>query len=257
MRKSILILIIKFLFPNILLFGQSANEPICIGERFSIHSETLNQERDIYIRLPKGYDTSNTSYPVHFILDAEVTYHSYTGLVEIMYEGEEIPDPIIVGIPNVDRNFDFNPKENGYKFLDFITRELVSYIEDKYRADGDRLLCGYSMGGTYVIFVLMNAPDAFSSYLSGSPYRLDIFSDNDIYDLSSKVQKTKTLYTSMGENDRKEQIQFFLTFCKRLDTANIDNIRFKYVVIPNRNHENGFIINWIDGLAYISNILNR
>jgi len=257
MRKSIPILIINFLIPNFLLLGQSGNERICIGEKFTIYSEILHQEREIYIKFPKGYDTSDTTYPVHYILDAEVTFHSYTGLVEILNEGEEILNSIIVGIPNVDRNFDFNPKENGYKFLNFITKELVSYIDHKYRSDGKRLLCGYSMGGTYVIFALMNAPDSFSSYLSGSPYRLDIFSDNDINDLSNKVQKTKTLYTSMGEFDREEQMGYFQAFCKKLDTANIDNVRFKYEVIPNRNHDNSFIINWMDGLDYISNILSR
>jgi predicted alpha/beta superfamily hydrolase len=236
-----------------MLFGQIPNDPICIGEKFEMHAEILNQDRVIYIRLPKDYDTSNVDYPVHFILDAEVTFHIYTGLIEILAEDEQIQDAIIIGIPNVDRNFDFDPKANGYKFLEFITEELIPYVDREYRTNGNRLLCGYSMGGTYVIFALMNATDSFNNYLSGSPYRLNIFSDSAIDDLSKKIRKTRTLYTSIGENDLEQELERFTSFCEMLDKATINDLSFKYEVIPDRDHYNSFTINWQDGLNFISN----
>ena len=168
-----------------------------------------------------------------------------------------MPDAIIIGIPNIDRGFDFDPNQNAYKFLDFITKELATYIEIEYRTNGDRLLCGYSLGGTFAIFALLNASESFRSYIAGSPYRLDIFSESEIDNLADRIQDPKNLYTSMGENDRENQMEFFLSFCKKMDMADINNFSFKYEVIPNRNHDNSFMINWVDGLGYIMESYHR
>ena len=257
MRNTFLILTLVTLLPKSMLIGQIQNDPISIGEKFVIQSGILDQDRDIYIRLPSGYDTSNLDYPVHFILDGEVTFHIYTGLIEILAGDEQIQDAIIIGIPNVDRNFDFNPKENGYKFLEFITGELIPYIDREYRTNGKRLLCGYSMGGTYVIFALLNEAESFSYCISGSPYRLDIFSDEDIDDLSKKIGNTKTLYTSMGDKDLEQELERFTSFCKKLEKATINDLSFKYEVIPGRDHYNSFTINWQDGLNFIFNNPDR
>ncbi|MEN8193322.1 MAG: alpha/beta hydrolase-fold protein, partial [Bacteroidota bacterium] len=87
-------------------FGQIEKSPINIGESFTINSEILNQEREIFVWLPQGYDTSEYSYPIHFLLDGEITFLSYSGIVHIMSLAGQIPEAIVIGIPNINRDFD-------------------------------------------------------------------------------------------------------------------------------------------------------
>jgi predicted alpha/beta superfamily hydrolase len=209
MRISTIILTCIVLVFTRPLPAQENAEPIFTGEKHVIFSRSLDQDREIFVRVPAGYDTSRIDYPVHVILDGEVTFFCYAGLVEILSGEGRSGAPIVVGIPNVNRGDDLNPKKHGYSFLDFIGKELLPYIDHHYRTSGQRLFCGYSMGGTYVIFALLNAPDYFSSYLAGSPYRMDIFSDVEIGELSEKIRDTTTLYTSMGQNDLAKQMEYY------------------------------------------------
>lgn len=156
-------------------FGQNSNKPICFGEKITVKSEVLNQDRDIQIRLPDDYDTSNEEYTVHYVLDGEITFTCYSSIVQLKYFSRKIPKAIVVGIPNVNRSFDMNPKENATNFLKFITHELIPEIDTKYRTNTKRILTGYSMAGNFVINALLHQSNYFDMFLSGSPYRHDIY----------------------------------------------------------------------------------
>ena len=213
MCRVCILFFISFLILQI-SFGQNADNPICIGEKIVIESEILNQNRDIFIRLPENYDISKEKYTVHYILDGEITFYGYSGIVQIKSIAEQIPNAIVVGIPNVDRNFDMNPKENAGNFLRFITNELIPKIDEKYRTNDSRILTGYSMAGNFVMHALFNGGNHFNMFLSGSPYRLDIFETNQTDPFFEDSKNTQTIYTSMGDKDRKEQLKFYNKFCK-------------------------------------------
>jgi predicted alpha/beta superfamily hydrolase len=68
-------------------------------ETLSMHSEILQQELELYIKLPWSYGRGNRVYPVLFALDANRAFHLYSTM-SLIYEtpetnGDEI---IIVGI---------------------------------------------------------------------------------------------------------------------------------------------------------------
>jgi predicted alpha/beta superfamily hydrolase len=68
-------------------------------ETLSMHSEILQQELELYIKLPWSYGRGNRVYPVLFALDANRAFHLYATM-SLIYEtpetsGDEI---IIVGI---------------------------------------------------------------------------------------------------------------------------------------------------------------
>lgn len=245
-----LLLIAVFLM-NTSIFAQEAIEKICIGEKIKFRSEILNQVREISIKLPENYEDQDLSFPVHYVLDGEIIFNSYSSITELKAQNEEIPAALIIGIANIDRRFDLNPRANGGKFLDFITKELIPYIDKQYRTNNDRVLTGYSMAGNYVIYALLNSQESFNMYLAGSPYRLDMYTNVDIDNLMQNLKSTKTLYTSIGSTDRVKQVQFFNLFCEQFDKKNKALINFKYEVVANRNHDNNFLINWQDGLDYI------
>ena len=193
-------------------FGQVVNKPICIGEKIAIRSEVLNQDREILIKLPENYKNTDLTFPTHYVLDGDIIFYSYSSIVELKSKNGDIPEAIVIGIPNIDRNFDLNPRANGDNFLNFITKELIPYIDNKYRTNENRILTGYSMAGNFVIYTLLNGHDSFNMFLSGSPYRLDIYKDSQMDLFWDNLKTKKTFYTSMGSKDQAKQLEFFNVF---------------------------------------------
>ena len=48
---------------------------IVIGEKVNIQSKVLDEERTMFVYLPKGYDLSTSDYPVMYLLDGGWHFH--------------------------------------------------------------------------------------------------------------------------------------------------------------------------------------
>ncbi len=65
----------------------------------------------------------------------------------------DLPEMIVVGVPNTDRMRDLTPTPvagkfgGGDNFLDFIELELIPYIEERYPVSSHRTFVGHSLGG--------------------------------------------------------------------------------------------------------------
>ena len=55
------------------------------------------------------------------------------------------------------------------EFLEFLHKELFSFIEERYPATRDRTYFGDSLGGLFGTYVLLERPETFSRYIIGSP----------------------------------------------------------------------------------------
>ena len=155
-----------------------------IGILDSIYSETLEEYRRIYIQFPDDYTTQNNKkYPVVFILDGEILLSTVKN-VQSFYSGGFTPEMIIVAISNENyRTRDLTTsritekygmpfkEENGeaYIFSDFLEKELIPFIENKYPVSNFRTLIGHSYGGLFTINTLVNHPQLFSNYLAIDP----------------------------------------------------------------------------------------
>lgn len=127
--------------------GQDFKDKIVIGENFSISSKILNENRDVFISLPSNYNRNIHSYPIVIVMDAEYLFEITSAIVKIKVSRNEMPESIIVGIPNnTGKRSDMAlqlVKNDGQKFfgdnggkskmyLDFIRKELYPFIEDNY-----------------------------------------------------------------------------------------------------------------------------
>jgi predicted alpha/beta superfamily hydrolase len=117
-KKTMAFVLCIFLFTVLffqvdIVISKEKIERIVIGERFKIHSNVLNENRTILVSLPKGYQKSKRSYPVLYLLDAEFFFQQAVATVEFLSDWPEylrnqgIPQMIIVGIVNIDRNRDY------------------------------------------------------------------------------------------------------------------------------------------------------
>ncbi len=148
---------------------------IRFGEIAKIQSTVLNEERELWIRVPDSAadpDAMNTAYPVVYLLDGNAHFYSFAGMVRQLssVNGNMVsPEMIVVGIPNSDRLRDLTPTHTegtsggGDAFLDFLQDEVMPYIESNYPASDYRTFIGHSLGGLMVIDTLNSRPHLFDN----------------------------------------------------------------------------------------------
>ena len=170
-----------------------ADNRITIGEILSIKSEILEEDRPYWVYLPDSYNDETgfpSKYPVLYLLDGDAHFHSATGVVQFMSSGingnTQIPEMIVVAIPNTDRSRDLSPthstvgpdgKESpfgatsggGDKFLQFIEEELQPEIESSYRTQPFNILVGHSLGGLLATHALLEPNQEFQAYIAIDP----------------------------------------------------------------------------------------
>src|SRR5688572_31874686 len=93
--------------------AQDIPRSITIGERMSMRSAVLGEERRYSVYLPESYRDAKYAprhYPVMYLLDGDSSFHFATGIVHFMSAGLtgsiQIPELIVVAIPNTDRTRD-------------------------------------------------------------------------------------------------------------------------------------------------------
>ncbi|WP_291286797.1 alpha/beta hydrolase-fold protein [Flavobacterium sp.] len=189
-RKKILFLSLFTLLTSF-AFAQQKNK-IEIGTIDSISSKVLNENRKIWIHLPKSAlnaSLAKQKYPVVYLLDAEGHFSSVVGIIEEMSEvngNTNCPEMIVVGITNTNRNRDLTPTHSevdppfvpkslsdqsggGEKFVEFLEKELIPYIDGKYPTTPYKTLIGHSFGGLTALNILTNHTNLFNAYLAIDP----------------------------------------------------------------------------------------
>ncbi|RIV73988.1 alpha/beta hydrolase [Flagellimonas aequoris] len=173
------------LFSSLFVVGQEG-ETIELGHSISLHSKILNEDRSILFSLPDSYnDPSKTDqlYPIIILLDGYVHFKTASAIVHFMGSRTNrsylMPETIVVAIENVDRERDFtitklqtkraNTMGGGKKFLDFIEKELIPYVDNHYRAAPHRTLIGHSLGGLLTVNAYLDPHSLFDAYLAIDP----------------------------------------------------------------------------------------
>ena len=69
-------LVLTFSLP-VTVSAQEVVEDVVLGKLIKFESEVLDEERQIMVYLPTGYDQTQTTYPVLYLLDEGYLYHSF------------------------------------------------------------------------------------------------------------------------------------------------------------------------------------
>ena len=157
-----------------------------------MESKLLGAVKEYSIYLPDGYDKSDRSYPVLYLLHgANGTHTSWSTsgnakriIDGVIKEGRSVPMVIVMpdasgeGKDHNGLNFGYFDQTNWPYERHFI-EEFIPYIESTYRIKADkrtRAIAGLSMGGYGTMFYTMRHPELFSSAcpisarMSGTPY---------------------------------------------------------------------------------------
>lgn len=148
-----------------------------IGKTDTLYSSLLKQQRQLLIYLPPDYSPEKR-YPVCYLLDGESHFHLFTAMVRHL-ANYAIPEMIVVGIVNINRGRDYPPTYDasfpdtangkGEVFAAFMAQELIPYVEHHYATLPYRLLAGHSLGGLFVINMLLHHSAPFKAYIALDP----------------------------------------------------------------------------------------
>ncbi|MBN2432626.1 MAG: hypothetical protein JXQ27_14215, partial [Acidobacteria bacterium] len=134
-----------------------------------VDSSILGETRDIFIHEPLGYEKSGRRYPVLVVLDGESMFSFAAGAVDFLAPGR-MPEMIVVGIANTHRERDqwvsLQPDGGYMKFVDFLEKELVPFIDAHYRTQPHRVLYGFCSGASTVMWLLFTRPELFDGYIA-------------------------------------------------------------------------------------------
>ena len=173
----ILLLILTSLFLTVAIEAQSQGTAY---ESKTLSSNILKMDRKFSIYLPAGYESSDISYPVLYLLHPagpantipnQQSWLYYGGLKQYLDRAIESGEilPMIVVTP--DANFGskrisyFNDPEGDFNFEDFFFKEFIPFIEKNYRCRTEKdskAIAGASLGGAAVLQYVVHQPDKFS-----------------------------------------------------------------------------------------------
>ena len=240
------IIICILLFQKITL-AQNDSTAYVLGNYDKLKSNVLEESRQILVYLPDDYFKSDDYYPVLYVVDGDWNYLISSAYVNVLSSINRIPKMIVVAVLNVDRLRDFLPTHveqvqtsgGSDKFLEFLNKELIPYIDKKYRTKSDRVLYGASNSGLYVIYHLLKNPDSFKGYISGSPtVRHDDFFVNKM--AKEKISKlnlvNKFLYISYGANEGDWMIDPIKGLEKILDEVSPNCLTWKVERFDDEGH---------------------
>jgi predicted alpha/beta superfamily hydrolase len=157
-----------------------------VPERLVVHSNILNEDRVIWVRMPAAAQGKKESYAVLYMTDAGPNVNEIGSTIDFLADTNFMPPLIVVAIANTDRNRDLTPSHAGVKhsdgtvdpiptsggadkFLDFIQTELVPEIEKRYPTHPYRIFAGHSLGGLFGVYALVSRPELFNACIATSP----------------------------------------------------------------------------------------
>src|SRR5580765_6801880 len=184
MNMKIRALLFLLFLPVISVVAQTDNK-IVLGTIDTVKSKILNEDRKVWVYVPNsapGSVYAKQRYPVVYLLDGDSHFDSVVGMIHQLSSVNAntiCPEMIVVGIPNTDRTRDLTPTHvdtdafktsgGGEKFLAFIEKELIPYIDSHYQTTPYRMFVGHSFGGLIVMDALVNHTDLFNTYVAIDP----------------------------------------------------------------------------------------
>lgn len=174
--------VLCFLFIGISAFAQKGK----VLESLEFKSKSLNSTMQYSVYLPEGYESSQRSYPVVYLLhgysDDETGWIQFGEADVVAQRGVDNGDfpPSIIVMPDGGVSWYCNDYAKVNAWRSMFAEEFIPFIESNYRIRAKkefRAIAGLSMGGFGALQLSMNYPELFSSCIALSS---GTFTDDEI-----------------------------------------------------------------------------
>jgi predicted alpha/beta superfamily hydrolase len=279
---------VKFFFCCIAILAMSVcahaqeNSPFTTGFEETIPSKILGQQRKVWIHIPTSNGGNKIKdrghYPVIYLLDGSENFNTVVSITEHMAESSLCPPMIVVGIVHSNRLTELTTgtdKElpgvvgSGEKFMAYVEKELIPYIDVTYPTTTYKAFIGHSLGGLTVMNTLLHKPELFNSYVS---LEASLWWDNQKPVKEAKTilpaqnYKGKTLFIAIANSMERgvdtlsvqkdtsgstALIRSNLALIKDITKNKSNQLRFKYKYYEDDNHPSVRLIGEYDALRFI------
>ena len=143
-----------------------------------IASVKLNTLRKLKIKLPKDYDeNSSIKYPLVIVFDGDYLFEPVAGQVDFQTYFDDMPASIIVGVVQGNQRVRDGyvdqvsglPSQSGLEFYEFVTKELIPFLDNKYNTSKFRVAVGHNLMGNFINSFLFQEHQSFQAYVAISP----------------------------------------------------------------------------------------
>lgn len=201
-------------------------------EKHIINSSILNENRNIAVYLPDGYNENKESYGIVLLNDGfeYLNILNITNVLDNLISRNEIPPVVGVFVESTkDRPEQLKCNDD---YSRFISEEVVPFVKKNYNVSEEpskNVIGGYSLGGLFASYAGLKNSEIFGNILSQSGsywYKRDEFRP-------SEEEKDKLWITSEFEKVNKLPLKFYINVGKvEPKVSMIDtNLRFKYDLI--------------------------
>lgn len=204
---------------------------LMLAEEVKLQSNSLGEERNLFIKLPKKYHSEDNSYPVLYLLHGQWDMLSTLSTLDLLED--QIPKFIVVGIES--RGKELSP-ENGKTtpFANFLAKEIVPYVNENYRVAAYSILSGHSNSGRFVLDYWLSDNPVFSKYFAFSPSLDDGYIVDKVSKSNSKVLNRKAPLTITIANEGEHMQNPFTELTKKLNSLSKGS--FEFQKFPDQSH---------------------
>lgn len=229
-------------------------QAVRVIENHTLFSDALSENRIISVALPEHYHRTDKSYPVLYVLDGEYVFSYAIGTMDFISNPfGSLPEAIVVSIPNTDRNRDMfvnlSPDGDFLHFIDFLTQEVLPYVNRNYRTNGLDLLYGWSSASGICIYLFSANPEVFDGYITsgtGIGPRSEAF-------MRSKIpgNNYKNTYFYASTESEGPRVDALLRLEELLKDLNPPGVRWKVETPETPSHVEMLSKGIYDGLNFI------
>jgi predicted alpha/beta superfamily hydrolase len=241
--------------------------PLVLGEAVTFHSEILAEDRLLLVNLAGRDAPADQSLPVIFLLDGGTNFQHTAASVDLLVRSGRMPPSIVVAITNTDRNRDFTTSAReglssggADRFLDFLTLELIPFVDATYPTAPHRTLIGHSLGGLLVMHAVAERPGLFQAAISISPALTNGEQvDGDSQPISRRVatalendQSNRfTLFITMSEAEDSRAVRDLKTLLDVLAASSPEEMRWEYRLMEGEDHVTTVLPSTFHGLRFV------
>ncbi len=234
-------LVVLFFSSRELSFAQEDGEDIVLGKYRVVHSRILDEDRLLFVHLPREYENTQLAYPVLYLLYVDI-YNYFADAVIITEKlggTGEIPPVIIIGVANTNRYRDLLPVKTRERseaggsdnFLKFLEEELIPHVDKTYRTKNFRILAGPQAAAVFSLYALITKPALFNAFLSENPF-MNPENAAFLYPKAEQLFKNTDslknfLYIKCETNERPQDLEYAEKFARLLESEKPEGFRFK------------------------------
>jgi predicted alpha/beta superfamily hydrolase len=226
--------------------AQPVERDMILGRVIELKSKVLNQTRPVFVYKPDNYAETTTRYPVLYLLDGNVHMLHVTGIVNFLSRNGLMPQTIVIGVGNIDRQRDLSPTHvpdrptsgGADNFLKFFREELIPYVDGHYRTEPYRILVGHSLGGLFAVHALLTQPDLFQAYIAVSPWLVydnaSILKEAEAV-LEKRAAMPRFLYMTLG-NEGDGALSSIRSFTQMLEQKSPQGLVWRFELMEKEDH---------------------